>query len=191
LKDRRLKRKTEFDFGEKKRSREDYRGLKRLNDSEEYDLRKKRKMNEISSEEEEEQQQQESIYNKKKKKYQSVLNDKARILKRKLVFDEEEEEGPFEKKTKIMESESDDENRVGLDILPIKNQRLYGTEEDEIINLKRKRSGLDSLPNKRQRIYENKPTSLKRKRSGIDFVPYKKQRVDDLKWIPYKLSNIN
>ena len=32
-----------------------------------------------------------------------------------------------------MESESDDENRVGLDILPIKNQRLYCTEEDEII----------------------------------------------------------
>ena len=189
---RRLKRKTEFDFGEKKRSREDYRGLKRLNDSEEYDFRKKRKMNEISSEEEEEHQQQESIYNKKKKKYQSVLNDKARILKRKLVFDEnEEEEGPFEKKTKIVESESDDENRVGLDILPIKNQRLYGTEEDEIINLKRKRSGLDSLPNKRQRIYENQHTILKLKRSGIDFVPYKKQRVDDLKWIPYKLSNIN
>ena len=83
-------------------------------------------MNEISSEEEEEQQQQESIFNKKKKKYQSVLNDKARILKRKLVFDENEEAGPFEKKTKLWKV------KVMMNILPIKNQRLYGTEEDEI-----------------------------------------------------------
>ena len=223
-----LKRRTEFNYGEEKRSRDDFRALKRLNNSEENYPSKKRRLDELisenrgtkrrtefefgdkkrsreehrglkrkisefsSSEDEEEQNANESIYNKKKRRYKSVLNDKAKLMKRKLVFDEFENGEPFDKKIRQQEeTDSDDESRVGIDILPIKNQRIYGTEEDEIINLKRKRSGLDSMPNKRQRIYENQPTTLKRKRSGIDFVPYKKQRVDDLKWTPYKLSNIH